>query len=283
MTPPLRLGVASYSYWHFTPEKVPLEYVIDQAHALGLRGVEVVQKQLESEEPSYLNHLRRYAFRKGVTLYNLGTAQDFVTDDPAERRAEVESTKRAIDVADRLGAASIRINAGRWRRGDTFGGLLETRGWSEPWAGATQEEGFAWAVEGLSACAEYAEQRGVMLLLENHWGLTTTASGMVRLLKTVDSPWLRAILDTGNFYFEEDMYLAMETLAPWVDLMHAKSYPGGGLVLTLEIDHERVFRILNEAGFTGYVSVEMEGKEAAETAVPRSIAALNEAWERAQE
>ena len=281
--PTLRLGVASYSYWHFTPEKVPLEYVINQAHALGLRGVEVVQKQLESEDLSYLRHLRRYAFRKGVTLYNLGTAQDFVTDDPAERRAEIESTKRAIDVADKLGAASIRINAGRWRRGENFGGLLETRGWSEPWAGATEEEGFAWAVEGLSACAKYAEQRGVMLLLENHWGLTTTASGMVRLLKTVDSPWLRAILDTGNFYFEDDMYKAMETLAPWVDLMHAKSYPGGGLVLTLEIDHKRVFRILDEAGFTGYVSVEMEGHEAAETAVPKSIAALNVAWERARE
>ena len=51
---------------------------------------------------------------------------------------------------------------------------------------------------------------------------------MLHLLKMVDSPWLRAILDTGNFYFEDDMYGAMEQLAPWVDLMHAKSYPGGG-------------------------------------------------------
>ena len=74
----LRLGTSTYSYWHFTPEKVPIEYVIDQAQALGLAGVEIVQQQLASEENSYLQGLKRYAFQRGVALYNLGTSQDFV-------------------------------------------------------------------------------------------------------------------------------------------------------------------------------------------------------------
>ncbi len=281
MTNPLRIGVSSYSYWHFTPEKVPLEFVIDRAHSLGLFGVEIIQQQLESEDNAYLQKLKRHAFRKGVTLYNLGTSQDFVWDEAEKRRENVEHTKRCIDLAHALGVPSIRVNAGTWRRDDDFGTLQETRGWSEPWAGATQDDGFDWAIEGLKACTQHAEHRGVMLLLENHWGLTTTADGMLRVLEGVNSPWLRAILDMGNFYYDGDMYGAMEKVAPWVDLAHAKTYPGGGLVFTIPIDFERVFRMLKAAGFTGYVSSEMEGRESAETAVPKSIEVLQAAWERA--
>jgi len=276
----LRLGVSSYSYWHFTPEKTPLEHVIDQAHDLGLMGIEVLQQQLESEDNSYLQSLKRHAFRKGVTLYNLGTAQDFVWDDAAKRKGNVEHTKNCIDLAHALGVPSIRVNAGTWRRGDNPPGLIETKGWVTPWEGASEDDGFNWAIEGLGACVEHAQKRGVMMLLENHWGLTTTADGMLRILEEINSPWLRAILDMGNFYYDGDMYAAMEKIAPWVDLAHAKTYPGGGLVFTIPLDFERIFRILEGAGFTGYVSIEMEGKEAAETAVAKSAETLRAAWDK---
>lgn len=274
----LRLGVSSYSYWHFTSETVPLETIIDSAHDLGLLGVEILQQQLASEDNAYLQKIKRHAFRNGVTLYNLGTAQDFVWDDPAKRQENVEHTKRCIDLAHALGIPSIRVNAGTWRRGETFKGLEATRGWVTPWEGATEDDGFNWAIEGLRACLEHAEKRGVMLLLENHWGLTTTADGMLRILETINSPWLRAILDMGNFYYDGDMYTAMEKIAPWVDLAHAKTYPGGGEVFTIPLDYARIFKILKGAGFTGYVSIEMEGKEPAATAVPQSINMLGEAW-----
>ena len=284
MSKHLRLGVSSYSYWHFTPETVPLEDIIDSAHDLGLLGVEILQQQLESEDNAYLQKIKRHAFRKGVTLYNLGTSQDFVWDDAAKRQENIEHTKNCIDLAHALGVPSIRVNAGTWRRGGDWEekGLVETKGWVTPWEGASEDDGFNWAIEGLSACTEHAEKRGVMLLLENHWGLTTTADGMVRILEAVNSPWLRAILDMGNFYYDGDMYTAMEKLAPWVDLAHAKTYPGGGLVFTIPLDFERIFKLLDEAGFSGYVSIEMEGKEAAATAVPKSIEMLETAWATVQ-
>lgn len=280
-TPPLRLGVSSYSYWHFTPEKVPLEHVIDQAHALGLAGIEILHQQLESEENRYLQELKRYAFQRGVAIHNLATSQDFVWDDPDKRKQQVEHTLHCIDLAHALGVPSIRVNAGTWRRDDNFGSLLETRGWTTPWEGFSEQDGFDWAIEGLRACTEHAAKKGVMLLLENHWGLTTTAEGMLKVLEGVDSSWLRAILDMGNFYFEEDMYAAMEKVAPYVDIAHAKTYPGGGAVLTVPIDYARVLQILYKAGFRGYLSIEMEGKENAETAVPKSIEMLGQAWKDA--
>jgi sugar phosphate isomerase/epimerase len=279
---PLRLGTSTYSYWHFTPEKVPLEYVIDQAHKLGLYGVELLHVQMESEEKSYLQKLKKYGFQRGVALYNLSIHQDFVWDDVNKRQQHVNHTMHCIDMAHEMGIPSIRVNSGAWRREEAFEDLLSARGWAEPWEGYTVDDGFNWAIDSLAACIPHAERRGVMLLLENHWGLTTTADGMLRILETIDSPWLRAIVDMGNFYFEEDMYAAMTKIAPYVDLAHAKTYHGGGTVYTLNLDYERIFRILLDVGFSGYVSIEMEGHEQAETAIPKSIAMLEEAWAAAQ-
>jgi sugar phosphate isomerase/epimerase len=117
-----------------------------------------------------------------------------------------------------------------------------------------------------------------MLLLENHWGLTTLANDMAYILETVNSPWLKAILDMGNFLFEPDMYAAMQRIAPHVWLAHAKTYFGGGTWYTLDLDYARIFSILLAAGFSGYVSIEMEGAEDAATAMPKSVAQLQEAW-----
>ena len=43
---------------------------------------------------------------------------------------------------------------------------------------------------------------------------------------------------------------------------------------TLDLDYKRIARILMQAGYTGYCSVEFEGKENPDLAVPRSIKLL---------
>jgi sugar phosphate isomerase/epimerase len=73
----------------------------------------------------------------------------------------------------------------------------------------------------------------------------------------------------------------MARIAPHVWLAHAKTYFGGGSWYTLDLDFARIFRILLDAGFTGFVSIEMEGAEEATTAVPKSIAVLQQAWAQA--
>lgn len=274
----LRLGTSTYSYWHFTPQKVPIELVMDEAAKLGLHGVEILHQQMESEENSYLQRLKRHAFHLGLAVYNLSIHQDFVLDDPAERQKQIDHTLHCIDLAHEMGIASIRVNSGGWRKGGSFDDLIQAKGWVDPWPGFTQDDGFKWAIDAFGDCVAHAEKRGVMLLLENHWGLTTTAAGMVRIIESVNSPWLRAILDMGNFLFEADMYAAIDTIAPHVWLAHAKTYPGGGSWYTLDLDYARIFRSLLNAGFAGFVSIEMEGGEAAETAMPKSVELLRNAW-----
>ena len=280
-TPALRLGTSSYSYWHFTPEKTPLETVFTAAHELGLNGVEILHQQLVSEDNSYLQSLKRQAFHLGLDLYNLSIHQDFVWESAEDRQQHIDHTLHCIDLAHELGIGSIRVNSGGWRKTGSFDDLIQAKGWVEPWAGYTKDDGMKWCIDALHACLPHAEKRGVMLLLENHWGLTTFADDMAHIIETVDSPWLRAILDMGNFIFEDDMYKAMARIAPYVWLAHAKTYPGGGSWYTLDLDYARIFKTLLANRFQGYVSIEMEGAEAAATAVPKSVAMLRAAWAEA--
>lgn len=142
--------------------------------------------------------------------------------------------------------------------------------------GYTDDEAFGWVEEGLEKCLPTAEKCGVTMGLENHWGLGRTAAGVLRCLKAVDSPWLKATLDTGNFL--EDQYEQYAALAPEAVFVQAKTYYGGGTWYTLEIDYDRVAKILRDVDYRGYVSLEFEGKEAHETAIPKSLAVLREAF-----
>ena len=57
-----------------------------------------------------------------------------------------------------------------------------------------------------------------------------------------------------------------------------KIYLGGGEWYELKIDYHRIAKILADAGYTGYVSLEMEGKQNPDIAVPESIALLRKAF-----
>ena len=115
-----------------------------------------------------------------------------------------------------------------------------------------------------------------MLMLENHWGMTMKADNLLRIVDAVNSPWLGINLDIGNF--PGDPYPEIEKLAPRAAIVHFKTYFGGGEYYTLNLDYKRVAGILKAAKFAGYVSLEMEGKEASQTAVAKSLNVMRDAF-----
>jgi L-ribulose-5-phosphate 3-epimerase len=116
----------------------------------------------------------------------------------------------------------------------------------------------------------------VTLGLENHWGLGRTPEGVMKIVDAIDSPWLKVTMDTGNFL--EDPYDRLEKLAPKTVLVQAKTYYGGGLWYSLELDYDRIAKLLRKHKFVGFVSLEFEGKESLQTAVPKSLALLRKAF-----
>jgi sugar phosphate isomerase/epimerase len=280
----VQLGISSYSYWHFTPQKVTIEEVIDRTAALGVAGVDILHRQMDVEEHGPLNQelhaycrkLKRHALLAGVALNCLSTHQSFLSPNPAERQKWILHTEKCIEMAYAIGIPCIRVNTGTWGTIPDFNELMKRRGEEPPPKGLTEEEGFKWCIDSLEKCVSIAEDRGVVLALENHWGLSRTPEGMLRILDALPSPWLGALLDTGNFL--ENPYDKLAKVASRAVFVQAKTYPGGGEFYTLELDYKRIAKILADAGYKGWVSLEMEGKEPAETAIPKSLALLREAF-----
>ena len=282
----IKLAIASYSYWHFRDPKISIETVIDKAAEIGVEGVDILHRQMElpEREPltaahrAYLQKLKRQAFRNGLSLVCLSTHQSFVNPDPAKVTEHVEHTKKCIEICYELGVPCLRVNTGRWNTIASFDELMRQRGIEPILPGHTEEEGFKWCIDGIERCLPKAEECGVMLALENHWGLARTPEGQLKILNSIKSPWLGALMDTGNFL--EDPYDKLKMIAPKTVFVQAKTYYGGGEWYTLDLDYKRIAGILTDAGYNGFVSLEFEGKESPDVAVPKSVAMLREAFAR---
>jgi hypothetical protein len=87
---------------------------------------------------------------------------------------------------------------------------------------------------------------GVVLALENHWGLTTQVDGLLRIYKVGEFAVAEdQSADTGNFV--GDPYPQLETLAPHAMVVQAKTYYGGGVYYTRDLDYKRMAKTLRNA------------------------------------
>ena len=282
---PLKLALSTYSYWHFRGPKPPVEETLEKAASLGVHGIDLLHRQmaidemgrLDSATHAYCQKIKRHALQCGVDLACLSVLQDFVSPDPAEREHWVAFTEKCIEIAYAMGIPCIRISSGRWKTIPDFEAFMKARGVEPVLPGYTEDDGFKWCIESIHKCTELAEQRGVVLALENHWGLSGTPEGQLRIIDSVNSPWLGALMDTGNFL--ENPYDKLVKIAPKTAFVQAKTYHGGGEFYTIDLDYVRIAKILRDAGYTGYVSLEMEGKENPDTAVPKALAVIRAGFE----
>jgi sugar phosphate isomerase/epimerase len=271
-----RIAVSTYSFWQFRGDRPSIESCIERAAAMGFDGVEILHRQMPSEDNAYLQKLKRLAFTCGLDLCGFSIHQDFVSPDAKVRQENVDHTLRCIDLAYRLGIPTLRLNTGRWRTIQSFDELMKQRGVEPRLAGYTDEDAFAWVIGSIEKCLERAEECGVVMGIENHWGLSVTPEALLRICDAVRSPWLQVTMDTGNFL--EDPYDKLEKIAPKTILVQAKTYFGGGRWYTLDLDYGRIAAILRRHGYRGYVSLEYEGNESVDTAVPKSLELLRKAF-----
>jgi sugar phosphate isomerase/epimerase len=271
------IAVSTYSFWRFKKGlKLPIERCIDEAAAMGFDGVEILHIQMENESNRYLQNLKRRALINGLDLCGMSTHQGFVSPDKDKRQKNIDHTIKCIDLAYKLGIPIIRINTGRWGTTRSFDELMANRGVEPVLPGYTEDDGFAWVIDSIEKCLPAAEKCGVILGLENHWGLSRTPEGLLRIVNAIDSPWLQVLLDTGNFL--ENPYAKLQRCAPQAVFMQAKTYYGGGIWYKLDLDYDRIAGIMRKHDFHGYVSLEFEGNEDYKTAIPKSLAMLRRAF-----
>ena len=272
------IAISTYSFWRFKDDaKLPVERCIAEAAAMGFDAVELLHIQMDGKEDNgYLQSLKQAALLEGVPLCGFSIHQGFVSPDPSVRQKNIDHTIHCIELAYALGIPTMRLNTGRWGTTKSFDQLMKDRGIEPRLPGYTDDQGFDWVISSIEKCLPSAEKCGVTMGLENHWGLGLTPEGVLRIVDAVKSPWLRVTMDTGNFL--ENPYEKLEKLAPRTCYVQAKTYFGGGIWYSLDLDYKRIADILHRHNYRGYISLEFEGNEDWKTAIPKSLALLRGAF-----
>jgi sugar phosphate isomerase/epimerase len=243
---------------------------IRDAAGLGGEGIEHYDGFFRSLEPSDVDPIVRALDETKQITSMICFSPDFTHPDAAERKHQVERQKAAIDLTVRLGARHCRTLSGQRH------------------PGITREEGIARTLDGLRRSLEHAERRGVTLCLENHykdgqWSYPEFAQPedvFLEILEQIDSPFFGVQYDPSNAvvggydpirFLEKvrhrvvTMHASDRYLAPGAtldDLKRADGAAGYAAVLQHGVtgqgmnDYDLIFRLLAEAGFSGWISVE---------------------------
>ncbi len=272
------IGVSTYSFWQFNgpKEQVPMELCIEKAAAMGFDGIELLLIQMTSVENGYLQSIKKKAFHAGLDLMGFSTHQGFLFPEEQYRQENIDKTIYQIELAYKLGIPTMRLNTGRWGTSASFDVLMANKGIEPTLEGYTDEDGYKWVIDSIEKCIPAAQRCGVVLGLENHWGLGLTAAGVMRIVEAINSPWLQVTLDTGNFL--ENREAQMELLAPKTCLLQAKTYYGGGKWYTLTINYPQIGEMMRRYNYKGYISLEFEGIESPDSAIPKSLEILRNSF-----
>lgn len=269
------IGVSTYSFSRTRWGRRNIEECINMAAEMGFDGVEILHNQMPDESDATLMNLKRQAHSLGLALMGFSTHQGFLSPDRAVRQRNIDRTISQLQVAAKLGIPTMRVNTGRWGTTRSFDALMANQGIEPTLDGYTEDDGFRWVIDAFEKIMPKAREYGVVMGLENHWGLGRTAKGVLRIVEAISPPWVQITLDTGNFL--ENPYEQMEMMASSqapVTLVQAKTYFGGGRWYTLDIDYARVVSILRRNDYKGWISLEFEGNEDAMTGVPKSLELL---------
>lgn len=246
------------------------------AAALGLDGADLSVAHVTARAPAALEALRREAEGAGVQIVMLATYTDFTDPDPAARARQADELRGWVADAARLGASFLRVTAGQSR------------------PEVSEEDGLAWAAEGLTACLADAGAAGVGLLYENHvrgayWtanDFTQPAARFLEVVRRTAGSGLGVLFDTANpLALGDDPLAVLRQVRGRVGAVHLSDIRRAGafeptVLGTGAAPVPELLRALVAGGFDGWLSIE-EASRTGEDGFRRAVAYADEAWESA--
>ena len=259
----MKISLAAYSFHKFmvnrgTPDqiqaaKMSLEKFIDFCADQNLDGTELTAYYFPKDiTTEYLNTIKERTFRLGLSISGTAIGNDFCLPEGEARQRQLAMCREWVDHSAALGAPVIRIFAGKVPKGDSEEAAIER------------------CIDGINQSVEYAATRGVCLALENHGGITSTASQMLKIIAGVkSSPWFGVNFDGGNF-LTADPYADLERIAPYAinAQLKVEMSPDGKKE---PADLARVIKILKNVQYRGFVALEYEAEEDPFEAIPRYL------------
>ncbi len=194
-------------------------------------------------DEKYLLEVKRHAYLRGVQLAGTAVGNNFAMAKGPKLDEQIADVKRWIDYAAIMNAPHIRVFAGTVPKD------------------ISEEEAVANCQSSYQECLDYAATKGVFLGLENHGGIVARPENLIKMVKAVNSPWAGINWDSGNFH-TEDPYGDLEKIAPYainVQLKMEISRKDGGKKEASDVD--RVVKILRDANYQGWFTLEYEVKD----------------------
>ena len=124
---------------------------LDIAGELDVDGVEWYSGFIENKDSRNWRVFRSMAEDRGLEIPMVCCSPDFTHPDPGFRAQQVLYEKNFINMSSKLGAKYCRVLSGQ-RRPEV-----------------SLEEGLNYASESIIECVQYAQERGIKLVLENHY------------------------------------------------------------------------------------------------------------------
>jgi sugar phosphate isomerase/epimerase len=256
----MKLAFSSNAYMHFS-----IEATIEKIASLGYRGIEILADVphawpaglLAERKDSIRRHLEKHRLSiSNVNAFMMNAVADprqpywhpgWTDPDPHYRAIRREHTKRALGLAQELGAPCITTEPG--------GRLAEGQTWRQA-AGIFYDE--------LMPCVEVAEQARVRILIEPEPDLLIEKFDQyLEFASRIDSPWVGLNFDIGHAYcVGEDPQNWVAKMAPHTRHYHIEDIadtrvhrhliPGRGA-----IDLPATLEAIGRTGYDGWLTVEL--------------------------
>jgi sugar phosphate isomerase/epimerase len=189
----------------------------------------------------------------GIEVVAVGCPSELVQPTDAGKAAQANLIKHLVDVAQSLDAAIVGLKAGN------------------PLEGMSADEAQNLMVETLRPVADYAGKHGVTLALENGGTVSNDHNRLLGVVRAVNHPHVRALLDIGNFlrhgYSPKDVVKVCEEVTPLSAHIHFKDGSGQGREFRAvpigegQLDMERILRVIRDSGYTSPLCAQYEGPD----------------------
>jgi sugar phosphate isomerase/epimerase len=208
-----------------------------------IHNIEPHSRHFTSAQPDYLDEFRKILQRTKVRVVNIavGAAKSFYDIDADARYDAVAYAKKWVDVAVRIGSPGIRAHIATARN-------------SSPNVERT--------AESLRQLAEYAAGKNIVVTLENDDLISEDAFFLVKVIESVNHPYLRALPDFGNSMLTGDAdfnYRALTAMFQHAfNICHVKDGEMDDDGKQFNVDLKKSFDILKAGNYAGYCSMEFD-------------------------
>lgn len=216
--------------------------------------------------------MRKTAEDVGIELSNYAILANLIQYDEDIYEEEIDRVCTHVDIANKLGVKLMRHDVSAFSREPEENVISNFR------------RDFPKMVEACTIIADYADQYGITTTVENHGFYVNGSDRVQALIEAVDRPNFKSTLDVGNFLcVDEDPLVGIKKNLPYTVMVHFKDFyvrpahrdPGkgawfrsnhgnylrGAIVGQGDIDVWQAMKMIKDAGYDGYISIEFEGME----------------------